>query len=136
MTPFFRQTSRHFNVRQFIDDAAVEVEVEVEVMENDNDKDTKQSKPLHFCAIHLTNLTKHNSLWMMRVLLNLTFPPITIPPFALSVIRKLLRPCSKHRQLHNTMSLSVSLALKVNYQVFPSTRQRNEICTCTVSKCQ
>lgn len=84
-----------FNVRQFIDDAAVEEDEDV--IEEDNDKDTEQSKPLHCCSIHLTNLTKHNFLWTMRVLLNLTFPPITVLTLALTMMTKLLRPCGKCR---------------------------------------
>ena len=83
--------------------------------------------PVTMYIVNLTNSPKRIFSQTMRVIvtLNLILSLTNISPFALTKKRKLPRPCSKHRRLHNVMPLSMSLALKAKSRVTPSTRRRN-----------
>ena len=94
--------------------------------------------PFAVYTVHLTNSTKYFS-WMMRrvtITVNLISSPANIPPEASTMNKKLLRPCSKLRRSHNTMALSVTLALTATSHVIPFTRRHNKTWICTVSMCQ
>ena len=70
--------------------------------------------PFTMYTVHLTNSTKCNFSWMMRrvmITVNLILSPANVPSEASTTKKKLLRPCSKRRWLHNTMALSITLGL-------------------------